>query len=127
MENDWTAAYTEISDNPVEKLMQMGMRPSLFPPNSRYAQTEIALHHSNGEQIKYLRRRFIPSTEEAEALQEHSIVEGDRLDNLGAQYIGDPHQFWKICDANLTLHPDDLIEKINQKIVVALSEERGKS
>ena len=33
---------------------------------------------------------------------------GDRLDVLAATYLGDPTQFWRICDANPVIHPDAL-------------------
>ena len=35
---------------------------------------------------------------------------GDRLDLITARTLGDPEQFWRICDANDALDPDDLAE-----------------
>jgi nucleoid-associated protein YgaU len=47
-------------------------------------------------------------------------VQGDRLDNLAARYLGDPEQFWKICDANNVLRPDELTEEIGRVVRIAL-------
>jgi hypothetical protein len=38
------------------------------------------------------------------------VAQGDRLDTITARYLGDPTQFWRICDANDTLRPDELEE-----------------
>ena len=27
-------------------------------------------------------------------------MQGERLDNVAAQYLGDPTLFWRLCDAN---------------------------
>ena len=43
-------------------------------------------------------------------LGEHVVVAGDRLDNLAAQVLGDPEQFWRLCDANGAMLPDELLE-----------------
>jgi nucleoid-associated protein YgaU len=38
----------------------------------------------------------------------HTVRQGERLDTLAAQFLGDPTQFWRICDANDVLRPQDL-------------------
>ena len=43
-------------------------------------------------------------------LRLHTVAEGDRLDNLAAAYLGDPQQYWRLCDANGAMRPDELIE-----------------
>ena len=47
--------------------------------------------------------------------------QGDRLDNITAEYLGDPEQFWRICDANATLHPAEL-EEVGRRLRITLSE-----
>jgi hypothetical protein len=80
-----------------------------FPPTSRYAQVATALLATPDGPVLYLLRRFVPQPERFALLQEHSVAEGDRLDNVAAAYLGDPEQFWRICDANRAMRPDDLM------------------
>jgi hypothetical protein len=40
----------------------------------------------------------------------HTVVQEDRLDLLSATFYTDPTQFWRICDANLAMRPDDLVQ-----------------
>ena len=94
----------------------------LFPITSRYHGIEAkTLETPDGKTIVYLRRRFLPSAERFALLQEHTVTEGDRLDNVSARYLGDPEQFWRICDANNAMHPDDLME-IGRRLRITLPE-----
>lgn len=94
-----------------------------FPPNSRYAGLEtVQLETADGETIVYVRRRFVPQPERFTPLQEHTVTQGDRLDNVTAQYLGDPEQFWRICDANRALRPDELTETIGRRLSITLPE-----
>ena len=91
-----------------------------FPPTSRYAQTETAqLVTATGQKIVYLRRRFLPQTvPPTQAI--HRVVEGDRIDNLTAKYLGDPEQFWRVCDANRVMHPDETTAEIGRLLEIPL-------
>lgn len=72
-----------------------------FSPTSRYAGTPTTtMITAEGTTIIYLLRRFVPSPERFALLQVHLVTQGERLDNITAQYLGDPEQFWRICDAN---------------------------
>lgn len=94
-----------------------------FPPTSRYAPIETATWTApDGRTIVYLRRRFVPPPERFALLQEHVVTQGDRLDNVTAQYLGDPEQFWRLCDANGALHPDELIEEVGRRLRITLPE-----
>ncbi|HQR27929.1 MAG TPA: hypothetical protein PLP61_12895 [Nocardioides sp.] len=82
-----------------------------FPPTSRYAATEVAVHEdADGRRTPYLRRRFVPQPEAFAPLTEHEVTEGERLDTVTAQHLGDPEQFWRVADANRAMRPDDLME-----------------
>ncbi len=70
--------------------------------------------------IKYVQRRFIPTTEGMITAVEHLVVQGDRLDNIAARYIGDPTHFWKICDANEAMVPEELTDRIGRRIRIAV-------
>lgn len=87
------------------------MMSTHFPPSSRYAQTATATFETSpGVTVVYLARRFVPPPENFALLQEHRVSQGERLDQISAVYLGDPEQFWRICDANRAMRPDDLIE-----------------
>lgn len=93
-----------------------------FASNSRYALTETSTRETrDGTTIIYLRRRFVPPPERFALLQEHRITEGDRLDNVTAHYLGDAEQFWRVCDANRAMRPDDLMV-IGEKLRITLPE-----
>jgi hypothetical protein len=92
-----------------------------FPPTSRYAQIDTTtLETADGRTVRYLRRRFVPLPERHSLLQEHVVTQGDRLDNITARYLGDPEQFWRLCDANGALRPDELTETIGRRLRITL-------
>lgn len=99
------------------------LKASLFPITSRYYGLDIATFKTpTGTQITYLRRRFVPSPSRFALLQEHTVTEGDRLDNITAQYLGDPEQFWRVADANNAMNPGELTETIGRKLRITLPE-----
>jgi hypothetical protein len=104
-----------------------GLVPNLltpqFPNTSRYyGIATTTLTTPEGREIAYLRRRFIPAPDRFSLVYEHGIVQGDRLDNLTAQYLGDPEQFWRIADANVVLNPLELTTTIGRRIRITLPE-----
>jgi len=95
----------------------------MFPPTSRYANIEIAqLDLGQGRTVNYLRRRLVPQPDRFVPLLEHVVVEGDRLDNITAQYLGDPEQFWRVADANGAMRPDELTETPGRRLLITLPE-----
>jgi len=94
---------------------------TLFPPNSRYQGIDTAkLTTAEGKEIVYLRRRFSPQPEELALLRERLVAQEDRLDNLAAEHLGDPELFWRICDANRALRPDELTEVPGRRLRITL-------
>lgn len=87
----------------------------MFPRTSRYFSIEIAKYTTADQrELAYLRRRFLPSPDGAVIFAEHKVEEGDRLDNVTAKYLGDPEQFWRVCDVNVAMRPDELTEGIGR-------------
>ena len=87
----------------------------MFDKTSRYTNCEIATlkvtdPNSTTRELRYVRRRFIPLVDGMTVIAEHTVTQGDRLDNITAKYLGDPTQFWRICDANEMMKPEDLEE-----------------
>jgi hypothetical protein len=103
-------------------LLQPGeLSSTLYPPNSRYHGIGTAtLTRSDGQQIVYLRRRLVPPPEEFTAVQEHTVVQGDRPDNLAVRYLGDAEQFWRLCDGNGVMRPDELTEDPGERVLITL-------
>ncbi len=93
-----------------------------FQLTSRYSSTETASFETpDGKTIRYLRRRFLPAVERFTLLQEHEVSQADRLDNISARYLGDAEQFWRICDANPVMIPEEL-EEPGRRIRITLPE-----
>jgi len=112
--------------DPNEALRQLlqpgGLKTTLFPPASRYHGIETAtLETADCKTIIYVRRRFCPPPERFALLQEHVVTQGERLDNITAHYLGDPEQFWRICDANRAQMPEEL-EEIGRRLRITLPE-----
>ncbi len=99
------------------------MTPSAFPPTSRYHLVGTAVHTTAaGEETVHLRRRFIPPPDRFHLLQEHTVTEGERHDTLAAQFVGDPEQFWRLCDANGVLRPEELTQTPGGRVRITLPE-----
>ena len=99
------------------------MQTNLFSKPGRYSDVGTAeFETTSGKTIIYLKRRFLPPADRFDLLQEHSVSDGERLDNITAQYLGDPEQFWRIADANNAMHPDELTETIGRKLRITLPE-----
>jgi len=95
----------------------------LFPPTSRYYGLATAeLETTSGKIIVYVRRRFVPPPERFALLQEHIVRQHERLDNITAQYLDDPEQFWRVCDANRAMRPAALTEVVGRRLRITLPE-----
>jgi hypothetical protein len=97
----------------------------MFDSTSRYYSLEtmkLAVTGADGVQreIVYKRRRFIPDTRGAVTLVEHTVTEGERLDVITTRYVGDPLQFWRVCDANTVLRPEELTDEFGTVIRIAM-------
>lgn len=95
----------------------------MFSLTSRYyGITTAQLETADSKKIVYVRRRFVPPPERFELLLEHVVTQGERLDIITAQYLGDPEQFWRLCDANGAIRPDELTETIGRQLRITLPE-----
>jgi hypothetical protein len=80
----------------------------MFFKGSRYEKVADATYvDENGTTIRYKRLRLIPPTP---AFGGHGVSEGERLDTIAYDQYRDAERFWRICDANGALWPDDLLE-----------------
>jgi hypothetical protein len=91
----------------------------MFAPTSRYAQVPTALFTDrDGRARPYVLPRPIPSLP-APTRQRHEMADTERLDHVAAREFGDPEQFWRICDVNSELRPEDL-EVAGRRITIPL-------
>jgi len=68
----------------------------------------------------YVRRRFLPDPASTVGLAEHTVTQGERLDQITARYLTDPEQFWRVCDANNAMNPKELTSEIGRKLLIPL-------
>ncbi len=86
-----------------------GLQASPFAPNSRYLGIATGTYTTaSGQAIAYLRRRFLPQTDVFAPIGQHTVTQGERLDNMSWEFLGDPELYWRLCDANGAMRPQDL-------------------
>jgi hypothetical protein len=92
----------------------------MFEHTSRYFKIETATYTgADGRTFAYVRRRFLPQGDAMPLLVELTVSQGDRLDLIAARTLGDPEQFWRICDANNAIDPQDLTAQPGRKLRIA--------
>jgi hypothetical protein len=91
----------------------------MFEPTSRYFNVDtVNRTQADGRIVAYKRRRFLPNGDSLAVLAELSVGQGERLDVLTARALGDPEQYWRICDANNAMYPPDLVAESGQRLRV---------
>ena len=92
-----------------------------FDHTSRYYAIPTAtMQLPDGRMVAYVLRRFVPDRRGAPLIAEVTVAEGDRLDLITARTLGDPLQFWRICDSNSELNPFDLTAEIGRIVRVTM-------
>ena len=92
----------------------------MFFQGSRYEDVDTAqITDATGRVIPYIKVRFIPPTP---AVVGHSVIQGERLDQISNNYYKDAQRFWRICDANFALWPEDEVAVPNVTILIPPSE-----
>jgi hypothetical protein len=92
----------------------------MFFQGSRYEDVdEDEISDGTKRIVRYKKIRFTPETK---SRQTHSVCQGERLDNLAYRYFRDPELFWRICDANPVLWPDDLVSAVGRSIRIPPAE-----
>jgi hypothetical protein len=92
---------------------------------SRYSDVETTTYEAIADDgtrrlVRHYRRRFPAEPADHSTLARHLVVPDDRLDLVSFRYTGDPLGFWRVCDANAALDPDDLVdaEAVGTEVVV---------
>jgi hypothetical protein len=91
----------------------------MIGPTSRYAGLQVrVLEAADSAPTPYLSRRFVPAATSLPLLQEVAVAQDDRLDLITARTLGDPEQFWRICDANDAMNPTALLAPVGRRLRV---------
>lgn len=107
--------------DPVQAMLaQTSLQTTLFAPTSRYYGIATGTIVEDGRSIIYVLRRFLPQPEQFQVIQTHTVMQGERLDNIAAQYLGDPTLFWRICDANRAMRPWELTQTVGRKLNITM-------
>jgi hypothetical protein len=95
----------------------------MLDPTSRYADTATAEYvGATGRRVVHLRRRFLPAASAYTPVARVVVTEGDRLDLIAARSIGDPEQYWQVCDANEAMNPAELERLPGRIVLIAVRE-----
>ncbi|WP_250281616.1 hypothetical protein [Frankia sp. CiP1_Cm_nod2] len=88
----------------------------MFARDSRYAGVPTHEHTlPDGQVVRYVGVRPIPPVT---AIQGYRVIRGDRLDRIADDVYRSPERFWRICDANRALWPDDLVAESGRILVI---------
>jgi hypothetical protein len=88
----------------------------VFFRGSRYENVPtIQISAPDGRLIRYIRMRFIPSVP---SLPGYMVQQGDRPDLVAYKTLGDPEQFWRLCDANTVQRPAELTATPSTRLAV---------
>ena len=85
----------------------------MFFRGSRYEGVpEAELPAPEGRTIRYKRIRFIPDTPgpDTPGTVPYRVQPDDRPDHVAYKTAGDPELFWRLCDTNRVMRPDELTE-----------------
>src|SRR5262245_2068822 len=94
----------------------------VMPANSRYQGVQPAIWTTpDGRKTIYLSRRIVPQPARFGIIGTHRMRDGERLDQVAWQLLGDPLLAWRLADANNALDPAEL-EQRGQRIRLTLPE-----
>lgn len=97
----------------------------MFFRGSRYENiADTTCTAKDGRTIRYKRMRLIPRGSLPQRLFT-SVEQGERPDLLAFRTIGDPEQFWRLCDLNLVQRPADLTAEPGALVAVPAPEGGG--
>ncbi len=108
--------------DPVQAMLaQTSLQNTLFAATSRYygLATET-IEIAPGKTVGYVTRRFLPDPSQFQVLQQHVVGEGERLDNIASQFLGDPALFWRLADANNAMRPEALTETVGATLLITM-------
>jgi hypothetical protein len=108
--------------DPVQAMLaQTSLANTLFAANSRYFRIATRTKNiSPNKTVAYIGRRFLPPSSSFQKIQDYTVKESVRLDNIAAQFMGDPTVFWRLCDANEAMRPEELTETVGRVLQITM-------
>ena len=118
------AMQYQLGVDPAQLLLGLdALRVRPFPVTSRYYNVPVKIFtDASGEDRACLARRFSPDPDKLASVRAHMVVEHERLDLITARELGDPEQFWRLCDANVAMRPAELTDTIGRRLRITLPE-----
>ena len=81
----------------------------MFDHTSRYYSIGVTtLTLADGRTVAYVRRRFLPEGGRMPLLAQIAVGDEERIDLFAYRTLGDPLAYWRICDANDAMDPQEL-------------------
>ena len=93
----------------------------MYDHASRYYALETAtITLPDGRTVAYTRARLLPDGDQMPLLVETPTKQGERPDQLTHRTLGDPMQYWRICDANNVMDPLELVAETGRIVRIPL-------
>jgi hypothetical protein len=99
----------------------------MFDSTSRYAGLPVAVFvDSQGRARPYVTTREVPPavTPRPEDLV-HIVGDGERQDRITWHYLDDPTLYWRLCDANGLVHPDEMTATVGRRLLIPIDGRQG--
>jgi hypothetical protein len=71
---------------------------------------------ADGRTTQYLPRRLLPASGPVSMSAQVRVGAMERLDQIAARALGDPEQFWRLCDANDAMNPFNLLDEAHRRL-----------
>jgi hypothetical protein len=93
----------------------------MFEHTSRYYELPVAtIDLPGGRTVSYVSRRFLPPGDALPLLAQVTVAQSERIDLLAHRTLGDPLAYWRVCDANDAMDPDDLTSEPGRPLRIPL-------
>jgi hypothetical protein len=91
-----------------------------FAQTSRYYGIETTTVVVDGRSYTCLKRRIVPAPEQLAFFGTHVVTQGERLDHIASRALGDPELFWRICDGNRAMQPEELTAEVGRRLLITM-------
>jgi len=99
------------------------MKIDWLTPSSRYYGLETRTYVTpDGVEVPYFPRRILPDPTRLAEIGQHVVVQGERPDTIAAGELGEPELFWRLCDGNYALQPEELVARSARRLRITLPE-----